>query len=60
MVRNISKSGISPDKVRSNKTGPYTIIGRAVNNNAYILQHDQTGVRATIGLRRIRLISRTD
>ena len=56
MVKNISKSGISANKLEAKKTGPWTVIARAVNNNAYKVRHDRTGYTDYIGLRRIRVI----
>ena len=56
LVKDISKSGISPNKLVSKKRGPYTVIGRAVNNNAYKVRDDRTGYTDYVNLRRIRLI----
>ena len=39
LVQDISKSGISQNKLDHRRRGPFTIIGRAANNNAYKLQH---------------------
>ena len=54
MVRDYSKSGISPNKLLTRKTGPWTVVGRAINNNAYVLKNDISGLKETVGLRRIR------
>ena len=56
MVRSGSKTGISPNKLITRKSGPWTVIGLAVNNNAYKLRNDLTGQTQYVGLRRIRLI----
>ena len=56
MVRSGSKTGISPNKLITRKSGPWTVIGLAVNNNAYKLKNDITGQIQYVGLRRIRLI----
>ena len=56
LVRDYSKSGISPNKLLTRKTGPWTVVGRSINNNAYIVKNDISGRTETVGLRRIRLI----
>ena len=56
MVKDVSKSGIVPNKLLTRKHGPYTVIARAVGNNAYKLRHDETGKTDYVGLRRIRPI----
>ena len=57
LVKDFSKTGISGNKLISKKRGPYTIIARSVNNNAYKVRHDRTGHTDYVGLRRIRLIT---
>ena len=59
LVRDVSKTGITPNKLLTRTTGPWTVIGIAVSNNAYKLQNDQNGHIDYVGLQRIRLIKPT-